>query len=293
MLRVRLTASGIGLAATLSVLISSGCTPAPTEIVAVDSGVNVMPDMVVPITTAQLRFGNFVAGAAPVDLCIKAQGESSFTGPILRTLAQRTGGVSYLNMGQYVTLTAGSYTVRAVPGTRTDCAVAYGGLPDLGLPTIGAGRSYTLVPFGDQTRIGTVKLNLFEDDLTPQGGQVRLRFINASPDVPTADFGFGTGTGYKALLTDAVSGDLGRSSGMTYVSTAPQTAGAASVKPTAMTSDLITVNSNVNIPSGAVMTMLIAGLPSRTGTDPLALKLISCDDSKAPQSGLSVCTQLN
>lgn len=56
MLRVRLTASGIGLAATLSVLISSGCTPAPTEIVAVDSGVNVMPDMVVPITTAQLRF---------------------------------------------------------------------------------------------------------------------------------------------------------------------------------------------------------------------------------------------
>jgi hypothetical protein len=80
---------------------------------------------------------------------------------------------------------------------------------------------------------------------------------------------------------------------MTYVSTAPQTAGAASVKPTAMTSDLITVNSNVNIPSGAVMTMLIAGLPSRTGTDPLALKLISCDDSKAPQSGLSVCTQLN
>lgn len=168
MLRVRLTASGIGLAATLSVLISSGCTPAPTEIVAVDSGVNVMPDMVVPITTAQLRFGNFVAGAAPVDLCIKAQGESSFTGPILRTLAQRTGGVSYLNMGQYVTLTAGSYTVRAVPGTRTDCAVAYGGLPDLGLPTIGAGRSYTLVPFGDQTRIGTVKLNLFEDDLTPQ-----------------------------------------------------------------------------------------------------------------------------
>ncbi len=293
MLRVRLTALGIGLAATLSVLIHTGCTQTPPAIIAVDSGVNVMPDMVVPITTAQLRFGNFVAGAAPVDLCIKAQGEANFTGPILRSMGQRPGGVSYLNIGQYLTLMAGSYTVRAVPGIRTDCTVAYGGLPDLGLPAIGAGRSYTLVPFGDQTRIGTVKLNLFEDDLTPQGGQVRLRFINASPDVPSADFGFGTGTGYKALLTDAVSGDLGRTGGMTYATTGPQASGSASVRPSAMMSDLLTVNSNVNIPSGAVMTMLIAGLPSRTGTDPLALKLIACDDTKAPQSGLSVCTQLN
>ena len=60
-----------------------------------------------------------------------------------------------------------------------------------------------------------------------------------------------------------------------------------------MTTDLLTVKSTITIPSGAVITALIAGLPSKVGTDPLALKLISCDDSKPPQSGLAVCTQLN
>lgn len=281
------------LCAATGALLVYACSPMTPEIVAVDSGVNVNPDMVVPITTAQVRFGNFVAGAAPVDLCIKGASDPDFRGPLLRTMAQRPGGVAYLNMGQYLTLTAGNYTVRAVPGSRTDCTVSYGGLPDLGLPPIGAGRTYTLVPFGDQLRSGTVKINLFEDDLSSQGGQIRMRFINASPDVATADFGFGIGSSYKALFTDAVSGGLGRASGMTYVTTGPQNNSSASVRPTGMATDLITVNSTINFPSGAVITALIAGLPSKVGTDPLALKLIVCDDSKSPQSGLSVCTQLN
>ncbi len=293
MLSLRTTALRISLGIALSTLAIAGCTQTPPEIMAVDSGVNVMPDMVIPLTNAEVRFGNFVAGAAPVDLCVKGSGDPDFRGPLLRTMAQRPGGVAYLNMGQYLTLTAGNYTVRAVPGSRSDCTVAYGGLPDLGLPPIGAGRTYTLVPFGDQSRPGTVKINLFEDDLTSQGGQVRMRFINASPDVPTADFGFGISASYQALLTDAVSGNLGRGGGLTYVSTGPQTGSSASVRPSGMTTDLLTVKSTITIPSGAVITALIAGLPSKVGTDPLALKLISCDDSKPPQSGLSVCTQLN
>lgn len=289
MLSLRMTAVHIGLCLATA----AGCSQPVPEITSVDSGVNVMPDMVIPLTTAQVRFGNFVAGASPVDLCVKGPTDVAFQGPLLRTMAQRPGGVAYLNMGQYLTLTAGNYTVRAVPGARTDCTVPYAGLPDLGLPPIGAGRTYTLIPFGDQSRLGTVKINLFEDDLTSQGGQVRMRFLNVSPDVATADFGFGTGASYQALLTDAVSGSLGRGGGMTYVSTGPQTGSSASVRPSGMTTDLLTVNSTITIPSGAVVTTLIAGLPSKVVTDPLALKLISCDDSKPPQSGLSVCTQLN
>lgn len=272
---------------------ATGCIETPPSITAVDSGVDVMIDMSVPFVTAQVRFGNFVAGAAPVDLCLKAPSDSTWTGPVIRNMAMRPGGVSYLNVSQYVTLNAGTYTVRAVPGSRSDCSVAYGGLPDLALPQIAAGRTYTLIPFGDQTRISTIKINLFEDDLGSQGGQVRLRFINVSPDVPTADFGFGIGAGYKPLLTDALRGDLGRSAGMTYATIVPQTNGSASVRPSGMTTDLLTTGAVVNFAAGAVFTTLIGGLPSKASTDPLALKLIACEDSKAPVSGLSICSQLN
>ena len=281
------------LAATAWTLGTASCTPMPPEIVAVDSGVNVNPDMVIPITTTELRFGNFVTGAGPVDLCIKGAQDPDFVGPVMRNMAGRPGGVPYLSVGMYLTLKAGSYTVKAVPGIRTDCTVSYGGLKDLVLPPLGGGRTYTLIPFGDQNRPATVKINLFEDDRTAQGGQARMRFLNVSPDVPTADFGFGTGASYKALLSDALSGDLGRAGGMTILTIAPQTGSSASVRPSGMTTDLLTVNSTINIPAGAVITSLIAGLPSRASTDPLSLKLVFCDDSKPAQSGLSICTQLN
>lgn len=283
------------LARTLAVftLSATGCIQTPPSISAVDSGVDVMIDMSVPFLTAQVRFGNFVAGAAPVDLCLKTASDTTWTGPIIRTMAMRPGGVSYQSISQYVKLNAGSYTVRAVPGSRSDCSVAYGGLPDLALPQIAGGRTYTLIPFGEQTKPATVKINLFEDDLSTQGGQVRLRFVNVSPDVATADFGFGIGAGYKPVLTDALSGDLGRSAGMTYVTISQQTNGSASVRASGMSTDLLTTGPIVNFPAGAVFTTLIGGLSSKASTDPLALKLIACEDSKAPVGGLSVCTLLN
>ncbi len=287
--------SGKVLAAALAAVTlgGAGCVQTPPSINAVDSGVDVMIDMSVPFLTAQVRFGNFVAGAAPVDLCIKSASDTAWTGPVIRSLAMRPGGVSYLNISQYVTLNAGSYTVRAVPGSRSDCAIAYGGLPDLPLPQIVGGRTYTLIPFGDQSRPATVKINLFEDNLTTQGGQVRLRFINLSPDVSSADFGFGIGAGYQPVLTDAVSGDLGRAAGMTYATVSPQNNGSASVRPTGMSTSLATASATVTFTAGSVVSTMIGGLSSRTGADPLALKLVACDDSKAPQSGLSICTQLN
>ncbi|HNF96861.1 MAG TPA: hypothetical protein PK493_06180, partial [Pseudomonadota bacterium] len=98
---------------------ATGCIETPPSITAVDSGVDVMIDMSVPFVTAQVRFGNFVAGAAPVDLCLKAPSDSTWTGPVIRNMAMRPGGVSYLNVSQYVTLNAGTYTVRAVPGSRS------------------------------------------------------------------------------------------------------------------------------------------------------------------------------
>ena len=99
MLRVRNTALLIGLGFAAATFASAGCTQTPPEIIAVDSGVNVIPDMVIPLTTAQVRFGNFVAGAAPVDLCVKGAADPDFRGPLLRTMAQRPGGVAYLGMG--------------------------------------------------------------------------------------------------------------------------------------------------------------------------------------------------
>lgn len=281
------------LGGLVAAVLLGGCLPDPPSISAVDSGVDVVIDQTIPFVTSKLRFGNFVASAGPVDLCIKASGSSTWVGPIGRTIGQRAGGVYYQAVSQYLTVDAGSYTVKAVPGARTDCTIAYGGIPDMPLPAMGGGRVYTLAPYGTLSKPLEIKIHLFEDDPNTQGGQARVRFINLSQEVPSADFGLGTLATYTPLLKDAVSGDLGRTGGQVYATVSPQTNGTSSVRASGTSNDLLTTGPVLTFSADAVHSLMLSGLASKSPPDPLSLKLLICEDSKAPQSGLSVCTLLN
>lgn len=269
-----------------------GACPKPPGIDPVDSGVNVDPDLIKPGSPAQFRFGNFVAGAGPVDLCLAKNG-GDWVGPLARLKAQRTGGVYYQNFSQYMEMDAGSYTVRAVPGNRSDCTVQYGGIPDMPMSALGEGRTYSLAPLGELAKPLGIKIKLFEDSLSAQGGQVRVRFVNLSPDVPSADFGLGQGGNYTPTLIDAVSGDLGRQNSAVYVAISPQTGGAVTVRASGTSNVLWTTATGATLGAGAVYTLLISGLAARTAPDPLALKFVACEDNKVPQSGLTACANLN
>ena len=66
-----------------------------------------------------------------------------------------------------------------------------------------------VIASGDLTRPATIKFGLIADDLSTQGGQARLRFINAAPDLSSADLGFGSGTQYSAQIVGAQYGGFG------------------------------------------------------------------------------------
>ena len=160
-------------------------------------------------------------------------------------MAMRPGSVSYLNVSQYVTLNAGTYTVRAVPGSRSDCSVfAYGGLPDLALPQIAAGRTYTLIPVWRSDPHWHNQDQPLWDDLGSQGGKFDCGLSMCRQMCRRRTLASGWG-GYKPLLTDALQGRLGALGGNDLCDGVPQTNGSASVRPSGMTTDLLTTGAVV------------------------------------------------
>lgn len=126
----------------------------------------------------------------------------------------RNGGVFYGSVSAYLSLPPSSYRVRVIGGMATSCT-ATPLLPfEIPLTPIGAGRHYTVLAAADAeremgSRLARAKLSLIEDDLETQAGQVRLRFVNGSQDVPSADFGAGEMAAYQQLFKDAAYGTFG------------------------------------------------------------------------------------
>mgnify|MGYP002149050756 FL=1 len=271
----------------------TGCVGEPT-IQPIDSGINSNADLINAAQEVQLRIGHFIAGLAPFDVCAKGQGDATYRGPLVRQQAMRAGGVPYTNVSAYVTLPVGSYSVRAVPGNAMNCDTSLGGFPDFALSPLSAGRRYTVVAAGQTVKVpNKASLTVIEDDLSTQGGQVRLRFINASADILSADYGTGAGGTYKALFTDATFGSFGRASGGgAYVTTGPQTNATFSARETTAATDLVTVTNKVSVPVGSVATTFLIGLRTTTMPNPTPLELVLCDDTKPAQDGLAACIEL-
>jgi hypothetical protein len=152
-----------------------------------------------------VRFADWApdSSATGYDICTAAPGGLSWTGPMMGN------AVRFPQVGRYVSLPAGSYDVRVVPPTSTDCSnpVAEG----IGLPSLPAnGRiTYALVgsinPRGSDPPAALVALG---DDVTAPAGQAALRFVNASPAASSVDFGTGSdrGNNFADLADDVLFG---------------------------------------------------------------------------------------
>lgn len=284
-----LTGFSAGPRLSCAAALLAACTGGP-QIDLIDSGVNTNPDLLNGSLDAQIRVGHFLAGLPPFDVCVKGPSDAAFRGPLVREQTQRVGGVPYTNVSGYVTLPASGYSVRAVPGSATNCNVSLASLPDLMLAPLSAGRRYTVVTAGELQKV-KLSLTVIEDDLSTQGGQARLRFINASSDIASAELGTGAAGTYKALFTDATFGSFGRVSGGSgaYLTTGPQTSATFSVRETGASTELITVTNKVTVPAGSVATTFLIGLKGNV-INPL--ELVVCDDGKPPQDGLAACVEV-
>ena len=236
------------------------------------------------------RIGHFLVGLGSFDICVKGADETDFRGPLLHLQTQRVGGVPYAGVSAYLTVAPTAYTVRAVGGSATDCSNPLGGLRDLPLTPLSVGRHYTISASGLLSQLPTVKFNLIEDDLSTQGGQARLRFINAASEVSSADLGFGSGTQYAAQLTGATYGSIGFASGQAYLTTGPLVADTIAARSSGSSTDLVVVPKKITIAAGTVATVVLEGSSIMSMFTPLAL--VVCNDSAPAVSGLSSCTEL-
>lgn len=275
----------------------AGCTGGPT-IDALDSGIT-PPDLINAPQEAQLRVSHFIAGLAPFDVCAKRAGEADYTGPLIRQQTMRNGGVFYGSVSAYLTLPVANYEVKIVSGTATSCATSLiPGAPDVPLPQIAAGRRYTAIVAGDAERAGklftTLKLAVIDDDISTQGGQVRLRFINASPDVSASDFGSGELGTYQQLFRDATYGGFGTVTSGTgaYLTTGPQTNATFTARSSVMGNDLLVVRNKLSLAAGSATTVFLVGLRASMGSTVNPLKLVQCEDSKPASLGLASCAEV-
>lgn len=265
-----------------------GCQGPSITVVGGDLGIG-QGDLAGVTPEAYFRVGHFLVGPGPFDVCVKGPSDADFKGPLVRQQAQRAGGIFYASVSTYVTVAPTSYSVRAVPGSALDCKTSIGGLPDLSVPPLSQGRHYTVVASGVTSRLSTIKFSLIEDDLSTQGGQARLRFINGAADLPSADLGFGSGAQYVPQLTGANYGNIGQANGQVYLTTTPLMNATIAVRQGGVNSDALVIANKANILVGTVATAVIAGIPGDMITP---LSLVLCDDNAAPVGGLASCTEL-
>jgi hypothetical protein len=233
----------------------------------------------------KLRVAHLSADAPAVDVCLAPAGTERFAGPVLEQ-AGGAAGVAYGQATRYLEVDPGSYDVRIVAATATDCATAV--VPDTTGVALESGRTITvaatglaapasgqpafaLVPFVDETQVGA--------------GRAKVRFVHASPGTPPVDVGAGSGTSFAPLFTAVAfptfDADLAPNG---YLDTAPLSGATLSARATGTTTDALVV-SGVSLPAGAIVTVFATGLLG--GSPPLAA--LVCQDDIAATSVLSAC----
>lgn len=246
-------------------------------------------DMTEPTGDAMVRIGHFTIDVGAFDVCLKGPADTAFQGPIIKAKLQRSGGVPYANLSDYFPLTPATYSVRVVPGAATNCNTAIGGLPDINNVEIKPGRHYTELALGRLLPSPTgIQFKVFEDDLTPTAGSVRMRVINGSPDLPSVDVGQSPGGKYMPLLTGAAYGATGSSGGNTYAVFSPITNVNLTLRDSGSSTDRLNTNP-ISLDAGAVVTVSVIGSPGAAGSP---VELVRCIDTNPGKLGLADCKEL-
>lgn len=269
-----------GLLFALLGLVPCGCS-APEQ----NSDAANLGDMGPP-ADAQVRVAHLVAGAPPFDVCVKSSSDSEFRGPLIRQNTMRTIGVSYPKASLYMALPPATYTMRAVPGSATTCAISLASLPDVEVAPLLPGRHYTLTAMGYFLSLRTLKFAAVEDDVTRQAGMARLHFLHAAALQGGLELGTGATSNYVRLLSASNYGDVGTSdAGQAYVSIPAQDPTSFSLRDSGGGSDLLSMNATIN--AEAAYTIAAIGA---AGTA-MPLKLFLCNDTTDPSMGLSICQE--
>jgi hypothetical protein len=275
------------------------------------------PEDASPSEAALLRVANWSPDAPAVDFCLAPHGSTAFQGPSLAGLAAADTEAGLPDAGapalpfpavsKYVSVSPGQYDARLVVAEASDCSAPIAS-DATGLPELTANAYFTVALIGELNPTAQdpgLELAGFIDSLAT-GSAVEMRFINAAPGVPQANFGTGSvGTSISAsgtamtetfvpFVTHVPFGEPGTTNGevpdsdpppsLTYFPTKAMTGGTLSASAPDTSSDLV-VASDVDLGAGAVATMVLIG----SSANAAQTKLLQCVDNAGVAGLLSNC----
>ncbi|MEO8704914.1 MAG: DUF4397 domain-containing protein [Kofleriaceae bacterium] len=241
-----------------------------------------------PITGARVRVAHLSPDAPAVDFCIAEAGSGEFAGPVLAG-AGGLAGISYGKVTKYLDVPAAQYDVRLVAPGSTSCETALGGLADFtNLPALTDGATATIAATGNLAHGGDpFALRAYIDDATVDAGQVKLRFIHASPGTPNVDVGIGGGVAFTPVFENIEFGAT-RAHDNGYFLTAPFAGLELSARVTGTTTDVIAVKP-AKLADGAIATAFAIG---ELGNAQAPLQVLLCNDNAAPHQIETECAQV-
>jgi hypothetical protein len=263
-----------------------------------------MGSLPTPATSALFRFANWSSDSPTFDMCIAPHGTTSFQGPLLGASAAATGsdagsdGLAFPLVSAYTLVPPGQYDARIVVGGADSCAV--GILPDTTeLPALTAGGAET-VALAAEVALNATGFQLhvfgFLDDIAASGS-AEIRVINAASAMPLIDVGTGSlsSKDFLAIFRGVQFGHAGTpqdgwipflvdTNG--YNANKPISSSKLSAHASGLATDAV-VSMPVSVPSGVVMTFVVAG-----GTSSTSPALVACADNAGTAGVLSDCNVL-
>jgi hypothetical protein len=157
-----------------------------------------------PVLQTAVRLAHWSPDAPSLDVCLAPHGTAFVGAPMMATLVGAldagdggSSGLSYTDVSAYIDVPVGQYDVRLVAAGASDCSA--GIVSDLtDLPQFFFNSFYTLALIGEMAPDDggpPLRAVVYADDTTsppstdPTEPYVGIRFINAAPDVPSADIG--------------------------------------------------------------------------------------------------------
>lgn len=232
--------------------------------------------------SSQVRIGHLSPDAPAVDACLIPAGGAQDTaiGPIFKN-RNDTNGIEFGEVSSFIDVPAGQYSLRLVEPNAQNCETALAGTMDQAGLTFREGAFHTAAVMGEVNPAGggvqTLEMRVFDDDLSPEAGQAKIRFIHASPDAGAVDVGTVDGQGtFTPIFSGVGFAQTGAGKGGENYVAQPRIDNATiAVRPAGQDMDLLTVP-GVTVELDRVVTLFAVG--SQAGQKPLGL--LVCQDER-------------
>lgn len=222
---------------------------------------------------ARVRIGHFIPDAPAIDVCLKPNGTSAFSGKFVQQ-----GGLSFGSVSARSTLDAGTYSLRIVSAGAADCTASLNGLGDISPVNVDGDTAVTVGLVGlvsGSGNTGVAEDTFVDDTAAPASPGVKLRFLHVSPELGQVDVGTIAGSSFSPL-NPAVS--------LSYTGSSPYVGYANPLTDTLALVDTGTANLRLqggfSVGAGSVTSVYIVGRPNQTSGDP-RLSFLVCSDTTA------------